>query len=411
MALALSDDHEAQERAWETSPSWDRSARTLRRLLLNDQPVEVHRDPVARFVGAEASVESGGVLIRDLFQDEETGYVADIDLLHRLANECLGAAADIVRAEGWGWVETRLAFEYREQSSFGEAPTRQRDATKEERRQRRQLEVTREKAARQLDALCDRDDAADGEEVEALEQAVQQADDGIEALDRALTDWAPEVRTLAGAIVAIDRQGVMQVHRGLVRPVDRRDVILAVRAAQPQGEDGAEGDEPSWDTEEAPRPGKPAHSDALTSKLFAHKSRVLQVLLADQPQVALAALVHKLLLDLVEDQRFASSALHLHADATDHGLRMAADDLGEARASAELASRLDLWRERLPGDPNKLLAWLLSQPVEVLVELLALCVALCSRFSKGRFHESAEEQLSAALKLDMSDWWTPTAAS
>jgi ParB family chromosome partitioning protein len=49
------------------------------------------------------------------------------------------------------------------------------------------------------------------------------------------------------------------------------------------------------------------------------------------------------------------------------------------------------------------------QPLNVLVELLALCVGLCASFARG--HEPAEEQMAAALQLDMADWWTPTAAS
>lgn len=412
MALAISDDHEAQERVWETTPSWDRSARTLRRLLLNDRQVEVHRDPVARFVGADAYVAAGGVLVRDLFQDEDTGYVTDVELLHRLANEHLGAVADTLRQEGWGWVETRLVFEHREQASFGVAPTRMRKATKDERRQLKQLEAARDRAAKELEALCDGEDAADADRVEALEQTVEESDEAIRALGRALRDWAPTVCALSGAIVTIDRQGALEVHRGLVRREDRRKVAEQTGRAAESGEgQGEEDDGPPWETSDASRPGRPAHSDTLTRKLVAHRSRALQVLLADHAQVALAALAHRLLLDLVVDERFASSALHLHADSREHTLRNDADDLEEARASKELASRLDAWRERLPGDSDKLLAWLLSQPVEVLCDLLALCVGLCSSFSVGRGHEPAEEQLAAALVLDMTEWWTPTAAS
>lgn len=411
MALAISDDHEAQERVWETTPSWDRSARTLRRLLLNDRQVEVHRDPVARFVGADAYVAAGGVLVRDLFQDEDTGYVADVELLHRLANERLGAVADTLRQEGWGWVETRLVFEHREQASFGMAPTRVRKATRDERRQLKKLETARDRAAKALDALSAQEDA-DADQVDALEQTIEESNEAIRALDRALRDWAPEVCALAGAVVTIDRQGTLEVHRGLVRREDRRKLAEQAGRAAETGEGQGEEDEgPPWETSDASCPGKPAHSDALTRKLVAHRSRALQVLLADHAQVALAALTHRLLLDLVVEERFASSALHLHADSREHALRTAADDLDDARASKELASRLESWRERLPGDADTLLAWCLGQGVEALAELLALCVALCSSFSAGGAYETSEEQLAVALGLDMAEWWTPTATS
>lgn len=405
MALAISDDHEAQERVWETTPTWDRSARTLRRLLLNDVQVEVHRDPVARFVGAEAYQAAGGVLIRDLFQDEDTGYVADVELLHRLAHDMLARHAETIRAEGWGWVETRLVFEYREQASFTHAPIQSRDATASEKKQARRLEAARDKAAKSLDALADQDEA-DAEQVHALEQAAEGADAAIRALDRARREWTPEVRALAGVVLTIERPGVLDVHRGLVRSEDRRK--MAVTASAQRDEDGTER---PWNGREPNEVVKPAHSDALTRKLTAHKSRAVQVLLADHAQVALVVLAHRMLLDLIVEGRFVSSALHLHADSCENTLRSAADDLDESRASQELASRLDAWRERLPGDPEKLFGWLLGQSFEVLVELLALCVAMSTRFSPGRSNDPADAELSAALKLDMADWWAPTAAS
>lgn len=405
MALAISDDHGAQERVWETTPSWDRSARTLRRLLLNDQQVEVHRDPVARFVGAEAYQAAGGVLIRDLFQDEDTGYVADVELLHRLANELLARHAESLRAEGWGWVETRLVFEYREQAAFTHAPTHVRESTPSERKQLKKLEAARDKAAKALDALADQDEA-DVDRVDALEQEVEQADAAIRALDHARREWTAEVRALAGVVLTIERSGVLEVHRGLVRPEDRRQ--MALTASAHGDEDRVE---PPWNGREPSDIAKPAHSDALTGKLTAHKSRAAQVLLADHAQVALVVLAHRLVLDLIVEERFAPSALHLHADSCEHALRSAADDLDECRASQELASRLDAWRERLPGDPEKLFDWLLGQSFEVLVGLLALCVALATRFSAGRASDPADDALAAALRLDMADWWTPTATS
>jgi ParB family chromosome partitioning protein len=405
MALALSDDHEAQERVWETTPSWDRSARTLRRLLLNDQQVEVQRDPVARFVGAEAYVAAGGVLIRDLFQDEETGYVADVELLHRLANERLAHAAEIVRQEGWSWVETRLVFEHRERSGFGEAPTRLRDATEEERAKRLALEAARDRAAQQLDELCDLDDV-EADQVDALEQAVDEADDAIRVLDRARRDWPMEVRALAGAVVSIERPGVLAVHRGLVRREDRRQMADQGRARRGAARRGGRrcslehlrrcearqaGAFGCVDFQ-AHRPQEPGPAGAARRPA------------AGGPRGARAPAGAR------ADRGAALCVVGaLQADSRDHALRAAADDLEEAPSSRALTDRVDAWRERLPGDPDKLFAWLSVQPLNVLVELLALCVGLCASFARG--HEPAEEQMAAALQLDMADWWTPTAAS
>ena len=50
MALAIVDDHEAQERVWEGTSSYDRHPATLRRLLLGRE-IEAARDPEAVYVG------------------------------------------------------------------------------------------------------------------------------------------------------------------------------------------------------------------------------------------------------------------------------------------------------------------------------------------------------------------------
>ena len=78
---------------------------------------------------------------------------------------------------------------------------------------------------------------------------------------------------------------------------------------------------------------------------------------------------------------------------------------------AELANRLDNWRERLPGDADRLLPWLIGQPQDTLLELLALCSALSVSAMSGREADTTGDALAAAVGLDMADWWTPTASS
>ena len=81
MALAISDDHEAQERVWEGMHSYDRHATNLRRQLLGRE-IEASRDPVAKFVGVAAYEAAGGVITRDLFAEgDDEGYIADAELL------------------------------------------------------------------------------------------------------------------------------------------------------------------------------------------------------------------------------------------------------------------------------------------------------------------------------------------
>ena len=107
MALTLSDDHAVQERTWFDAQPWDRTPAALRRRLTVGE-VEAAGSALVRFVGIEAYEAAGGVVRRDLFDDEQSRFLSDPALLERLATEKLEALAGTVREEGWEWVEARL---------------------------------------------------------------------------------------------------------------------------------------------------------------------------------------------------------------------------------------------------------------------------------------------------------------
>ena len=101
MALALSDDQDEQLRAWNALPEWQRSAHALRAMLVSDE-VNASTDALAKFIGIDAYEAAGGSVRRDLFSEEGQGYLRDPMLLLQLTNARLEAAAEPVRAEGWG---------------------------------------------------------------------------------------------------------------------------------------------------------------------------------------------------------------------------------------------------------------------------------------------------------------------
>ena len=69
-------------------------------------------DKCARFVGTEAYEAAGGIVMRDLFQQDDGGWLQDPALLDRLVGEKLTIEAEKVRAEGWKWVEAAVDFPY-----------------------------------------------------------------------------------------------------------------------------------------------------------------------------------------------------------------------------------------------------------------------------------------------------------
>ena len=106
-AFCLTEDHARQEEVFE-SLSYNKDASVIRRML-----TETHvsgRDRRARFVGADAYGEAGGVIVHDLFAEDHGGYFEDAALLDRLAMEKLQAVADEVLKEGWKWAQAHIDF-------------------------------------------------------------------------------------------------------------------------------------------------------------------------------------------------------------------------------------------------------------------------------------------------------------
>ena len=91
MALAITDDHAAQEAAFYEVPQWQRHPESLRDHLTRDE-VDACRDALARFVGVDAYEVAGGGIRRDLFADEQKGvFLTDAALLEKLARDRLAA--------------------------------------------------------------------------------------------------------------------------------------------------------------------------------------------------------------------------------------------------------------------------------------------------------------------------------
>lgn len=126
MALALVDDHAAQEAAWVGLPEWNRGPEAIRRALTAEGISADHR--MVRFIGIDAYEQAGGIVLRDLFDEERDAVLTDGALVERLATEALEQAASIIRAEGWSWVSIALKPDY--STPFGRVyPEPQEDGT------------------------------------------------------------------------------------------------------------------------------------------------------------------------------------------------------------------------------------------------------------------------------------------
>lgn len=147
-------------------------------------------------------------------------------------------------------------------------------------------------------------------------------------------------------------------------------------------------------------------SERLVRNLSAHRTAALQAELAKKPDVALAALVHRLALTVF--YRGGDSVLQITVYPQD-GLTQHAPELAEGKAAAEFDALRTGWRERLPADDADLFDVLRQMKRADLLALLAVCVAGTVDAVVRSEHDSRAEALAQAVKLDMSGYWQPTA--
>ena len=101
MAFTVSPDHERQAQVWQAlQSSYTKEAYYIRRLL-TEGAVRAS-DKRVQFVGIEAYQTAGGAIMRDLFHQDDGGWLQDPVLLDRLVAEKLEREADVVprRARG-----------------------------------------------------------------------------------------------------------------------------------------------------------------------------------------------------------------------------------------------------------------------------------------------------------------------
>jgi ParB family chromosome partitioning protein len=111
MAFTVNPDHERQEQVWEAlQRSYTKEPYYIRRLL-TEGAVRAS-DKRAQFVGIEPYQAAGGAIMRDLFQQDDGGWLQYPLLLDRLVAEKLEREADAVRGEGWKWLEVATDFPY-----------------------------------------------------------------------------------------------------------------------------------------------------------------------------------------------------------------------------------------------------------------------------------------------------------
>ncbi|HEY1707188.1 MAG TPA: ParB/RepB/Spo0J family partition protein [Rhizomicrobium sp.] len=381
-AFTVTDDQAAQEAVWFNSPYDHLSTAGIRRLLTQSE-VEAN-DRRARFIGLKAYEEAGGIVVRDLFDEENEGYLADGQLLDRLVAQKLEAAAETVRAEGWSWVEVHLDTDLAGLSRF-------------ERAEKTLITLEGEDQER-LVSLCRRyDNLAAGLEEQESEDAEVEFDRvsvEIAELQSKRGFWSEDAKAGAGAIVGIDWQGGLHISRGLVRPDEKvRSELAADEEIVSAAKHSA---------------AKAGYADSVVLDLSAHRTAVLRVVIAQKPSLALGALVHAFVEQLFYRGMGTSC---LSVTASEIYLDRSSDTVAGSRAASEFAAQHEAWQSRLPELVDGLWPWIVGLGQHDQLALLAHCAALTVNAleTPGRPSSRDWRVLAQAASVDMRDWWQPTA--
>ena len=389
-AFTVTDDHARQEEVWNSLPGWSRYNDTIRRTLMEEAARGT--DKRVKIIGGLEVYEAAGRDVRrDLFDDRNTGYATDIALLERLVAEKLEAEAEKVRAEGWSWVEC--------------CPALPHDAFGMKRVYPETVRLTDEQQA-ELDRLTsDYDDlselieagAAD-EDAEAKLDTIKEQIDGLEALTER---YSPEHLAAAGAYVTMSNWGELDVERGLVR-------------IEPEAEEPEAGEQVETTTETADAQSGSAFSlsNALVEDLTAQKTAALRVELANNHDIALAAVVHAMLLDVAYTYSGEQSALQIRLSS--EWIEGSMKQPQNCKALEAMESLRETFGHRIPGNPSDLWNWCMDQSRDELLALLAYAAAHSVNAVRKRYDDRAKGRehanvLAHALNVDMTAWFEPTA--
>ena len=430
MAFTVSDDHARQEQVWEAAQTLGRRLAWQIKDMLTEDAVRAS-DKRAVFVGIDTYEQAGGYVMRDLFENDDGGWLQNPVLLTTLVADKLKAVAEEIAAEGWKWVEVAVTQPYGVARGLRELAGISRELTADEQATVDALRAEYDSLEAEYEGVDDLPDEIDHRlgEIEAA----------LDGFDERAVRYDPADMAIGGVFVGIDALGALTIDRGYVRPEDELPVepegSEETQAADGMGSDdgdpaapppvvqravitiGGQPAEPDEDEEDSIKP----LPERLVIELTAHRTLALRDAVAQHPHVAMTMLLHKLVTD---------TFLHggtmgcLQANVREIFFPIQAEDLKDSASAKTVTERQAAWKQDIPADDEALWHWLTGLDDASRMALLAHCVsygvsALYERPNpyggngvsehglKVRFAQA--DRLAHATGLDMVDvGWRPT---
>lgn len=403
MAFAITEDHARQEQVFDNL-TYNRDAYIIRRELTRTHVAAGDRRAV--FIGAEAYIDGGGMIIRDLFSDDRGGFYDDAALLDRMVIEKLqGIAEAIKEAEGWKWADVHIDYPH----AHGLRRTYPQAVALSE-----EDEAAYAEALSTFNLLTEEWSSAE-ELPDDVDKRFGKLEAEIERIDALRQAYDPDVITRGGVFVVLSHDGTARIERGFIRAEDDQQETDVQEGGDGytinrDGEIIEEGIGADSDGDgEAEDAGKPL-SDLLARDLTAHRTLGLRLALGEQPEIALIAVTHT----LAAQEFYQGAEAHcLEIRPTSTHLAGHADGIEDTAAAKALADRHAGWAADMPGDVADLWSFIASLDHASVMALFAHCASLTVNAvkqpweRKPRAHETAD-RLATAVELDMTAHWRPT---
>ena len=440
MAFTVSPDHARQAQVWDAvKNSWNKEPYAIRRMLTETSVRASDRRAV--FVGVDAYEAAGGLVLRDLFQGDDGGWLEDPALLDQLVSEKLQAKAEALTSEGWKWIEVATDLPYGYSHGLRRLAGDPAPMTEEE-------SAAHAVLLAEYRALEEEYSGQD-EYPEEIDARLGQLEMAMEALEQRPLIYDDAEVGRAGVFVTLDRDGGLAVYRGYVRPEDEQREEAAVQDgdgadAMGQGGDagvsswkpsatsaggtvitsgdqpvGADGSEDEDDGALKPLP------ERLVMELTAHRTLALREAIGRSPDVALTLLLLKLVTDTFRTSPASGSCLE--ASVRHVYMSAQAPDLKDSVVAKLVDERHATWEADLPlGDDAALWDYLTVLDQGSRLALLAHCLS----FGINALHEKVNpygagistigltrrmahaDLVARAVDLDMVEaGWEPTVDS
>jgi ParB family chromosome partitioning protein len=414
MAFTVTNDQARQEQVWAAlAHSCNKEPFYIRRQLTAGAVRAPEKR--AQFVGIDAYKAAGGIVMRDLFEHDDGGWLEDTALLERLVIQKLKSEAETVRAEGWKWIAVAPEFPYGHINGLRRLHGEAVDLTDEERATREALSVELGRLEQQYAEL--------DELPEEVDQRLSEIETALEAFDERPVIYDAAEVARAGVFVSIDSDGDLRIERGYVRPEDELPVqsiegdeagAAAVTCEPSRAIEHGDvtlgapsmAAETQADEDDSLKP----LSERLIAELTAHRTLALRDALANDPSVTLTAVLHALCLQTFYRMP-SGTCLEISARRASPGTQ--APGLADSTCAKAIEARHQRWVEKLPKDEGALWQALVDFDRDSQAALLAHCASLTVNavhelWNRNPRRLAHADTLARAVNLDMAAaGWSP----